>query len=64
MQCAQSDDRSRHAGLRPDPLNANRERATHNRRSIRAPTRLWRDLSPARGNRPAEGHPSDGAGAS
>jgi hypothetical protein len=38
MQRAQPDDRSRHAGLRPEPLTRNRE-GEHNRRSIRAPTR-------------------------
>jgi hypothetical protein len=38
MQCAQSDDKPRHAGLRPDPLTRKIEKGRHNRRSIRAPT--------------------------
>jgi hypothetical protein len=33
MQCAQSDDRSRHAGLRPDPLTRKPRKGEHNRRS-------------------------------
>jgi hypothetical protein len=39
MQCAQSDDRPRHAGLRPDPLIREPRRGEHSRQSICAPTR-------------------------
>jgi hypothetical protein len=43
MQCAQSDDKPRHAGLRPDPLTRKIEKGRHNRRSIRAPTPIQGD---------------------
>ena len=38
---AKPDDRSGHAGLRPDPLTRKPRGEKHNRRSIRAPTRMW-----------------------
>jgi hypothetical protein len=40
MQCAQSDDRPRHAGLRPDPLTRKPRRGEYNHRSIRAPNAM------------------------
>jgi hypothetical protein len=43
VQCAQPDDRSRHAGLRPDPLTGRPKGGKHNRHSIRAPTRRSTD---------------------
>jgi hypothetical protein len=40
MQCAQSDDRPRHAGLRPESADTQTEKGEYNHRSIQAPTRV------------------------
>jgi hypothetical protein len=40
MQCAQRDDRSRHAGLGANPLTGRQRVGKHNRQSIRAPKRI------------------------